>query len=160
MKRRLSYLAAVMLLVASAAYADKPSNHALSVPIGGNFVDATGATGTFAGTFKIVDFAVESGNLVAQGLPGRNADQLDRNRPRFRRPATIASGASATNVRAMDVHAAATTRCRQSARQPVVRRDEPAQRSRDARRHRQPSQSDPRNPQRTSRLICAIAQRP
>ena len=103
-----------MLFVASAAYADKPQNQALSVPIGGNFLDSGGGTGTFAGTFKIVDFAVENNQLVAQGyLAGTLTDStgsvIGSVVKAVSLPANVTSGSSsATNVRTMDVHAAVT----------------------------------------------------
>jgi len=40
----------------------------LTVPAGGNFVDASGGTGTFAGQFALVEFANENSQLVARGF--------------------------------------------------------------------------------------------
>ena len=40
----------------------------LTVPVGGNFIDATGGTGTFTGQFALVQFAAENNQLVAKGF--------------------------------------------------------------------------------------------
>jgi hypothetical protein len=68
MKKRLALpVVALMLLVAGSAFAAGPKS-TLPLPIGGNFTDATGAIGTFAGTFYLRDFAVENNALVGRGI--------------------------------------------------------------------------------------------
>ena len=116
MYKRLSILAAIMLFVASAALADKPQTPALSVPIGGSFVDVAGGTGKFVGTFKIVNFAAENGKLVAQGfLSGTMTDStgavIGSVLKSVSLPASVTSGASSSPLRAMDAHAAAIGAC-------------------------------------------------
>lgn len=41
---------------------------ALTVPIGGNFTDVSGGTGTFTGQFALVEFASDNSQLVAKGF--------------------------------------------------------------------------------------------
>lgn len=75
MKRLLSCLALVLL--ATAAAAAPASQHALTLPIAGHFTDAAGGQGTFAGTFKLTDFAVSGNQIVADGyVSGTLTDSL------------------------------------------------------------------------------------
>lgn len=68
MKKRLALpVVALLLLAATSAFAAGPKS-TLPLPIGGNFTDASGATGTFLGTFYLRDFAVENGALVGRGI--------------------------------------------------------------------------------------------
>ena len=65
MIKRPLLLIAVAVLVSSTTFA---AQSALSVPVGGNFVDAFGGVGTFTGQFRIVQFAAEGNQVVAQGF--------------------------------------------------------------------------------------------
>lgn len=65
MKRTL-FSIAVLLLVASTAVAAPAAKSSLTLPISGSFVDA-GGTGSFEGTFKLMEFAVSGDQLVARG---------------------------------------------------------------------------------------------
>src|SRR5438477_12869542 len=57
-------VAALLLGAHTLFAASKP----LIVPIGGNFVDATGHNGTFMGQFALLQFAAENNQLVAKGF--------------------------------------------------------------------------------------------
>lgn len=57
----------VVLLGTTPVIAASP-NSALTVPVGGNFVDAAGGNGTFKGEFRLVQFAAENNQLVARGF--------------------------------------------------------------------------------------------
>ena len=56
-------LASILLLGTTTIFA---ASGPLTVPIGGNFTDATGGTGTFTGQFALVQFASENSQLVAK----------------------------------------------------------------------------------------------
>ena len=58
----------LLLLCAASAFAASAPKSALALPIGGNFTDTTGGTGTFAGTFYLQKFAVDNGVLVGKGI--------------------------------------------------------------------------------------------
>ena len=68
MKKSFVVTALFLLLLALPAFADSPNKGALALPIGGNFIDAAGGTGTFAGTFNLQKFAVVNDHLVGQGI--------------------------------------------------------------------------------------------
>lgn len=65
--RKLVFVSAVLLLVASAAVAAPTHREALSLPAAGSFTDAAGGRGTFSGTFNLTQFAVSGNELVAKG---------------------------------------------------------------------------------------------
>lgn len=68
MKKSFAVTALVLtLLTASSAFA-APTKGGVALPVGGNFVDATGGHGTFAGTFLLQQFAVENNVLVGKGI--------------------------------------------------------------------------------------------
>ena len=68
MKKSLALSALVLtLLTASSAFAASTKS-GISLPVGGNFVDATGGNGTFAGSFLLQSFAVENNVLVGKGI--------------------------------------------------------------------------------------------
>ena len=68
MKRSLAVSALLITLLATtSAFAANPKG-GLSLPIGGNFTDATGGVGHFNGTFFLRDFATENNALVARGI--------------------------------------------------------------------------------------------
>ena len=64
--KRTMFSIAVLLLAASTAVAAPASKSSLTLPISGSFVDA-GGTGTFQGTFKLMEFAAVGNQLVARG---------------------------------------------------------------------------------------------
>lgn len=53
---------------ASAAPAPAPAAPALSTPLSGTFTDASGGTGTAAGTFTPTDFVTDGSTLLANGV--------------------------------------------------------------------------------------------
>lgn len=67
MKKSFVVAALFLLLLALPAFADSPKS-GLALPIGGNFIDAAGGTGTFAGTFNLQKFAVVNNQIVGQGI--------------------------------------------------------------------------------------------
>ena len=67
MKRAL-FSTAILLLIATGATAAPASQGALTLPIAGTFTDAIGGVGSFAGTFKVVEFAASGDTLVARGF--------------------------------------------------------------------------------------------
>ena len=66
MRKSFVVAALCLTLLALPAFAAGPSK-SLALPIGGNFTDAAGGTGTFAGTFLLQQFAVVNNQLVGQG---------------------------------------------------------------------------------------------
>jgi len=61
-------LAGALLAAPLAALAAPAAATAPAVPISGTFTDQLGGTGTFSGTLTLQNFAVQNGQLVANGL--------------------------------------------------------------------------------------------
>lgn len=77
MKKRIHILAmlAVVLCSTSMFAASRP----VTLPVGGNFTDASGGTGHFIGQFQLTQFADENNQLVAKGfLSGILTDSTGR----------------------------------------------------------------------------------
>ena len=65
MHNRTVFLAAIALFAATGLFA---ASGPLTIPVGGNFVDASGGTGSFSGQFALVEFASDSNQLIAKGF--------------------------------------------------------------------------------------------
>ena len=66
MTKRIQILAAVALfLCATSMFA---ASRSVTLPIGGNFTEASGGTGHFTGQFQLTQFAAENNQLVAKGF--------------------------------------------------------------------------------------------
>jgi len=65
LKRTIFLVLIALLLGAGSVFA---ASGPLVVPVGGNFVDASGGNGTFAGQFALVEFASDSNQVVARGF--------------------------------------------------------------------------------------------
>ena len=67
MKKSFAVMALALALCATSAFA-APKGNGIVLPIGGNFTDAAGGTGAFAGSFALQSFAVENNALVGKGI--------------------------------------------------------------------------------------------
>jgi len=67
MIKRSTVVAALLMMSLCALPAFASPAKSLALPVGGNFTDAAGGTGSFAGTFLLQQFAVVNNQLVGQG---------------------------------------------------------------------------------------------
>ena len=102
-------LATAFALLLFAAPLFAASTKTLSLPIGGNFVDATGGTGHFTGQFQLSQFAVDNNALVAKGfVSGILTDSTGRVLGSAMKDVELPVSFGNRTASAMSVHATAT----------------------------------------------------